>query len=73
MQQPVLLQLSYYWHKARSKLDLLKPDTQYKVEQKQVHQAGTHDAHAKFWVLSVGNSMFVKTLHLELLWIGYLE
>ena len=43
--------------KSRSKLDLLRPDTQYKVEQE---QAGTHDAHAMFRVLSVGDSVFVK-------------
>ena len=46
--------------KPRSKLDLLRPDTQYKVEQEQARQAGTRDAHAKFRVLSVGDSVFVK-------------
>ena len=46
--------------KPRSKLDLLRPDTQYKVEQEQAQQAGIHHAHAKFWVLSVGDSAFVK-------------
>ena len=42
------------------KLDLVRPATQYKVEQEQAQQAGTHDAHAKFRVLSVGDSVFVK-------------
>ena len=44
----------------RTRLDLLKPHTTERVESKQLQQKTKHDATAKFRVVCVGDTVFVK-------------
>ena len=53
----------------RSRLDLLKPHTAERVEQKQLAQKRTHDDKAKERQMAVGDDVFVRNYHGSERWL----
>ena len=54
---------------SRTRLDLLRPDRERTVTNKQAHQKNQHDLHSRYRVIAVGQRVFVRNLQSKLPWL----